>query len=193
LSYARRQEYRRLGRALTAAAGAFVAVLLALILAGAGALPFALPLALTAVLLGCRAHHWLRLAARSSVGAHTEAEVRRALAGLEAESWKVRHSLRWAGRGDIDSLAIAPGGLAFAIETKTAGYGSRHLALVREQAAWLWRFRRRWCRHGVVAVLCVARARGVHRWEDGVLVVSIDCLLPALLASCPIESVALAF
>jgi hypothetical protein len=40
-----------------------------------------------------------------------------------------------------------------------------------------------WCRHGVVRVVCVARARGVRRWEDGVLVVSIDCLLPALLAA----------
>ena len=110
MSYARRQEYRRLGRAFTASAGAFVAVLLALILAGGGALSLALLLALTAILLSFRAHRWLRLAARSSVGARSEAEVRRALAGLEVECWKVRHSLRWAARGDIDSLAIAPGG-----------------------------------------------------------------------------------
>lgn len=28
--------------------------------------------------------------------------------------------------------------------------------------------------------MCVARARGLHRWEEGVLVVSIDRVVPAL-------------
>jgi hypothetical protein len=77
-------------------------------------------------------------------------------------------------------VAIAPGGIRFAIETKTAWYDDRHLVTVREQAAWLCRFRRTWCRHGAVPVLCVARSRGVHSWEDGVLVVSIDCLVLAV-------------
>jgi hypothetical protein len=46
----------------------------------------------------------------------------------------------------------------------------------------------------VVPVLCLARFRGVHRWEDGVLVVSIDCLVPALHATgYQIEGVALPF
>ena len=62
---------------------------------------------------------------------------------------------------------------------KTSRYDDRHLVLVREQAVWLWRFRRRWCQHGVVPVVCLARSRGVQRWEDGVLVVSLDCLAPA--------------
>jgi hypothetical protein len=66
----------------------------------------------------------------------------------------VRHSLSWWGRGDIDSVAIAPGGVGFVIEVKTSRYDDRHLALVREQAAWLSRFRRRWCRQGIVPVLC---------------------------------------
>ena len=49
-------------------------------------------------------------------------------------------------------------------------------------------------RRGVVPVLCLARFRGVHRWEDGVLVVSIDCLVPALHATgYQIEGVALPF
>jgi hypothetical protein len=42
--------------------------------------------------------------------------------------------------------------------------------------------------------VCVVRARDLHRWDDGVLVVSIDCLLPALLAAIsPIERLALPF
>lgn len=135
MSYAYRQEYRRLWRAFTAAAGAFVAVLLALILAGGGALSLALLSALTPVLLSFRARRWRRLAARSRVGAHSEAEVRRALAGLEAECWRVRHSLAWPGRGDIDFAAIAPGGVGFAIEVKTSRYDPRRLVTVRQQAA----------------------------------------------------------
>jgi hypothetical protein len=145
-----------------------------------GAISLAGVFVIAAVALGFSARHWLGLAARSRVGAHSEDEVRRALARLRREGWRLRHSLGWCGRGDIDSVAIAPGGVAFAIETKTARYEDRHLALVREQAAWLWRFRRRLCRRGVVPVLWVARARGVHRWEQGVLVVSLNRLLPAL-------------
>ena len=193
-SYPRRQQYRRLKRAAVAALGAAVTALLAALAASAGSVSAAVLLMLFAAALGFQARHRLDLAARSRVGARSEDEVRRALGMFAAEGWKVRHSLHWSGRGDIDSVAIAPGGVAFAIEVKTGRYEHRHLALVREQAAWLWRFRRRWCRHGVVPVLCVARARGMHRWEDGVLVVSIDCLVPALLAaSSPIERVALPF
>jgi hypothetical protein len=82
----------------------------------------------------------------------------------------------WRGRGDIDSLAIAPIGLGFAIETKTRAYDDRHLARVREQAEWLSRRRRRWCRRGALPVVCLVRARGVQRLERNVLVVSIDRL-----------------
>lgn len=81
---------------------AFVALLVALILAGGRALSLALLLGLIAALLGFRARRRLSLAARSSVGAHSED---RTLAGLEPECWKVRHSLRSAAGGDIDSLA----------------------------------------------------------------------------------------
>ena len=82
--------------------------------------------------------------------------------------------------GDIDSLAIAPTRVAYAVETKTRAYDDHHLARVREQAAWMSRRRRRWCRRGAVPVVCVVRACGVQRLEKNVLVVSIDQLIPVL-------------
>jgi hypothetical protein len=180
VNYARRQQYRRLSHATGAAVGSLAAALVAVVLASAGAISLAAVLALTAVGFGLYARRWLRLAGRSGVGAHSEDEVRHELAALANEGWRLRHSLRWRGRGDIDSVAIAPGGIAFAIETKTRMYDDRHLAVVREQAAWLWRRRRRWCPRGALPVLCVVRDRGAQRRERGVLVVSIDLLLPAL-------------
>jgi Nuclease-related domain len=180
LSYARRQQYRRLSRAGRAAAGSVAAALLALVVGGAGAAPLAGLLLLIAVALGLYARHWFALAGRSRVGARSEDDVQRALAPLVAEGWRLRHSLRWQGGGDIDSLAISPTGIAVAIETKTGTYDGRHLARVREQAAWLSRRRRRWARSGAVPVMCVVRARGVERVEDDVLVVSIDRLTHVL-------------
>jgi hypothetical protein len=85
-----------------------------------------------------------------------------------------------AGRVDIDSVAIAPTGVAVAIEIKTRTYDGRHLARVHEQAVWLSRRRRRWCRRGVLAVVCLVRVRRVERVENGVVVVSIDRLMPAM-------------
>jgi hypothetical protein len=134
----------------------------------------------TAVGLGLYARHWLALAGRSRVGARSEDEVQRALGPLQAEGWRLRHSLAWRGRGDVDSVAIAPSGVAVAIETKTRTYDGFHLARVREQAVWLSRRRRRWCRHGTLAVLCLVRVRGVQRVEGDVLVVSIDRLMPVV-------------
>ena len=122
----------------------------------------------------------LSLARRSRVGARSEDEVQRALAPLEAQGWRLRHSLPWQGQGDIDSVAIAPTGIAVAIETKTRTYDQRHLARVREQVAWLSRRRRRWARNGALGVMCLVRARGVERVEHDVLVVSIDRLAHAL-------------
>jgi hypothetical protein len=180
LNYARRQEYRRLSRAGRAAAGSVVAALLALVFAGARAAPLAGLLLLTAFGRGLHARHWLSLAGRSRVGARSEDDVQRALASLEAEGWRLRHSLPWQGRGDIDSLAISPTGIAVAIETKTRTYEGRHLARVREQAAWLSRRPRRWARNGALGVMCLVRARCVERVEHDVLVVSIDRLTHVL-------------
>lgn len=122
---------------------------------------------------GCR----LRSAAVSAPGQRTRSG---ALAPLKADGWRLRHSLPWRGRGDIDSVAIAPTGVGFVVETKTRAYDDRHLAQVRAQAAWLSRRRRPWCRRGAVPVVCLIRARGVHRLEQTVLVVSIDWLIPVL-------------
>jgi hypothetical protein len=106
--------------------------------------------------------------------------VRRALAPLQGHGWRVRHGLRWPGGGDVDSVAVAPSGVAFAIETKTRAYDERHLRRVREQAVWLARRRRT---RGALAVLCIVRASGVERCESGVLVVSIDRLVVVLWAA----------
>ena len=180
MNYARRQQYRRLSHAGKAGLGSVIAALLGLAVASAGAVALGGLLLLAAVGLGLGARHWLSLANRSRLGAHSEDEVQRALASLQAEGWRLRHSLPWQGRGDIDSVAIAPTGVAVAIETKARSYDGHHLARVHEQAAWLSRHRRRWCRHGVLAVLCLVRVRGVQRVEDDVLVVSIDRLMTAV-------------
>jgi hypothetical protein len=180
VNYARRQQYRRLSHAGKAALGSVVVGLLGLAVAIAGAAALGGLLVLTAVGLGFYARHWLSLARRSRVGARSEDAVQRALAPLQAEGWRLRHSLPWQGRGDIDSVAIAPTGIAVAIETKTRTYDGRHLDRVRDQAAWLSRRRRRWARNGALGVMCLVRARGVERVEHHVLVVSIDRLTRVL-------------
>jgi hypothetical protein len=180
VNYARRQQCRRLSHAGKAGLGSFIAALSGLLTASAGAAVLAGVLLLTAVGLGLYARHWLSLARRSRVGARSEDEVQRALAPLEAVGWRLRHSLPWQGQGDIDSVAIAPTGIAVAIETKTRTYDQRHLARVREQVAWLSRRRRRWARNGALGVMCLVRARGIERVEHDVLIVSIDRLTHVL-------------
>jgi len=180
LCYPRRQQYRRLLRAGGGAAAGLAAAVAAVLTAVAGAGRLA-GIFLVAV-LGCLVYtrHWARLAGRSRVGARSEREVRRALSGLRGDGWRLRHSVRWQGRGDIDTVALAPSGLGFAIETKTRTFDYGHLAGVREMAIWLGHHRGRWCRRGALPVLCVVRAGAVERIEDGVLIVSLDRLVPAL-------------
>jgi hypothetical protein len=153
VNYARRQQYRRLSHAGKAALGSVVAALLGLAGAIAGAAALGGLLLLMAVGLGIHARHWLSLAGRSRIGARSEDEVQRALALLQTEGWRLRHSLSWQGRGDIDSVVIAPPGVAIVVETKTRIYDRHHLTRVHEQAVWLSCRRRRWCRHGALAVL----------------------------------------
>jgi hypothetical protein len=175
-----RQQDRRAARAARLAiASAAAAVLGVGVVTIGAAVPGAMLLVL-AVVVGVRARHWLALAGRSRVGARSEDDVQRALVPLRAEGWRLRHTLRWQGPGDIDSVAIAPTGIAVAIETKTRTYDGRHLARVREQAAWLSRRRRRWARNGALGVMCVVRPRGVERVEHDVLIVSIDRLTHVL-------------
>jgi hypothetical protein len=114
MNYARRQQYRRLSRAGGSAAGGAAAPLLALALATAGAILLATVLLLAAVGFALATRHWLGLAGRSRVGARSEDDVRRQLAALETNGWRTRRWLPWRGPGDIDSVAIAPGGIAFA-------------------------------------------------------------------------------
>ena len=180
VNYARRQQYRRLSRASEAGIGAAGTALLGLWAASMSAALVAVCLLIVAAALGLCARHWLSLARRSRVGARSEDAVQRALAPLQAEGWWLRHSLPWRGRGDIDSVAIAPTGIAVAIETKTRSYDGSQLARVPQQALWLSRRRRRWARSGALAVLCLVRARGVERVEHNVLVVSIDRLTHVL-------------
>lgn len=114
MNYPRRQQYRGLCRAITTGAGGLLAAGVALLAAAQRAVWIALILLLPAMALGVRARHWTRLARRGRVGARSEEQVQRALAPLATEGWRLRHSLRWQGRGDIDCLAIAPTGIAFA-------------------------------------------------------------------------------
>ena len=118
MNYARRQQYRRISRAAAGAAGGGVATLVAAALVSGGARSLGGIVLLVALGLGLYSRHWLSLARRSRVGARSEDAVQCALAPLQAEGWRLRHSLPWKGRGDIDSVAIAPGGIAIAIETK---------------------------------------------------------------------------
>ena len=173
-----------------AAMASGASVLLALAVAGAGALPAAGAILVVARGLGLYARHSLSLAERSRVGARSEDEVRRVLARLQGDGWRLRHSLPLRGRGDIDSLALAPTGAAYVVETKTRTYDDRHLARVREQAVWLARRRRRWCRRGAVPVVCLVRPRGIERVEREVLVVSIDRLVQVLRSGGGIDRIA---
>jgi len=180
MNYPRRQQYRRVKRAVAAATGGVAAAGLAVLALWLGVVAAAAALAVIAVLLGVQARHWARLAGRARVGARSEEQVQRALRTLEGEGWRMRHPLPWRGRRDVDSVAIAPTGVAFAIETKTLRYDSHHLARVREMAEWLRRHRRRWCRSEAVPVLCLVRVRHLEELQDGVLVVSADRLVRAL-------------
>ncbi len=181
ISYPRRQVFQRLLRVAAAAGAALTSALLAALALAVGAGAVAGLLLLVATGLVAYARHWNRLAGRSRVGARSERQVQRALAPLQAEGWRLRHSVPWGRRGDIDHIAIAPRqvGFAFAIETKTKTYRREHVARAAATARWL-ASRRRWCPHGALAVLCLVRAGGVQRVEGDVLVVSIDRLPAAL-------------
>jgi hypothetical protein len=113
-NYARRQQHRRLLRAGEAAAGGTIIALLGLVAASLSAGYLAAGLLLCAITLGLYSRHWISLARRSAVGARSEDAVQRALAPLQTEGWRLRHSLRWRGQGDIDSVAIAPNRIAVA-------------------------------------------------------------------------------
>lgn len=182
MSYPRRQRNRRLVLAFRDAVLAGCALLAAGAMAGAGIAAAAGSLLLISCLLAVRSRSSVRLARRSAVGLRSEQRVRAELHALSRQGWQVRHSFRWSGGGDVDHLAIGPQwvGMAFPIETKTRSYVSHDLARITAIAMWLVRRRPTWCREGAVPILCLARARGVERWEAGVAVVSSDRLVAVL-------------
>jgi len=124
-SFPRRQQYRRLRRAAASGATAIAAGALAIIALGADAPALAGALVLVTIALVLQTRRWLRLAGRSRVGARSENAVRAALDTLQAEGWQLRHSLLYRGHGDIDSVAIAPTGMAFAIVNEDANLSRR--------------------------------------------------------------------
>jgi len=177
LNYPRRQQYRRLSRAAATAIASAAAVMLALTAARRRRVSRGSPAGARARVQPLRSP--LAVARRTQPrGRPLGGRGPACACAPSAEGWRLRHSLPWQGRGDIDSLAIIPTGLGFAIETKTRAYDDRHVAWVRDQAAWLSRRPRRWCRRGAVPVVCVVRARGVQRLEQIVLVVSIVAAAP---------------
>jgi len=179
LSYARRQQWRRLMTAASRAAGAAIALVAAALATAAEEAELGLLLALLSGVLALASHHSLRLASRSRVGAESEAQVRRALEPLAREGWRVAHAVDWPGRGDLDHVLRSPSGMGFVIETKTLRYRRAHVERTIDAARWLARRRRHYPR-GVMPVVCVTRARQLERAQDGALVVSLDRLLDAL-------------
>jgi hypothetical protein len=167
----RRQQWRRLRTAAVRAVLAAGALGLAAVAARAGHAAAAAVLAMVSAALLIASRHAVRLAARSRVGAASEARVRRALVPLTREGWRVRHSLDWPGPGDLDHVVRAPSGIGFVIETKTPRYTRTHLVRASGAARWLGG-RRRYYPCGVVPVICLARARRVERVRDDVLIVS---------------------
>jgi hypothetical protein len=189
VNYARRQQRRRLMKAASRAAGAAIALVAAALATAAEEEEIGLLLALLSGALAVASRHSLRLAARSRVGAESEAQVRRALAPLASEGWRVAHAVDWPGRGDLDHVLRSPSGMGFVIETKTLRYTRAHLARTVDSGRWL--ARRRW-RYpaGVCPVICVTRARRTEQLEEEkVLVVSLDRLMPALAGHAPPSAV----
>jgi hypothetical protein len=179
VSYPRRQQVRRVMRAAKLAAGAMIALIGAVLLTSAGHPGLALSLGAAGAVLGLLSRRALRLARRSGVGADSEAEVRRALEPLARQGWRVAHGVDWPGRGDLDHVLRSPSGMGFVIETKTLRYSRAHVVRTVDAARWLARKRRHYP-HGVLPVVCVTRTRRVERFEEQALVVSLDCLMPAL-------------
>ena len=179
VNFARRQQRRRIKTAASRAAGAAVALDGAVLAVAADEAKLGLALALLSGVLALASRRALRLAARSRVGAESEGQVRRALKPLTREGWRVQHAVDWPGRGDLDHVLRSPSGLGFVIETKSLRYSRAHVLRTIDAARWLARKRRRYpC--GVLPVMCVTRAQRLERFEEEVLVVSLDRLMHTL-------------
>ena len=180
MSYARRQHHRYFVRSAGhgLAAAAVVVVALTVSCAG-GEAPLVLMLLLFAAGLSLAAVRAKRLGERWGVGADSEQAVQLVLDELTGGGWTVRHGVLWQGPGDVDHLVRSPGGLGFAIETKTLTFSHQHLRRSEATARWAARRFRRYP-HGVIPVLCIVRALRIESRCGEVVVVSLDRLLPAL-------------
>jgi hypothetical protein len=180
MSYARRQQHRYLARSAGYVLSAAVILLIALSAPrGRGEAPIFVALVLLGAGFTWAARRSQRLAERWRVGADSERAVQLALKELARSRWVVRNGVRWPGGGDIDHLVRSPGGVGFAIETKTRAYTQAQLRRTSATARWVARRRRRYPR-GVVPILCVVRARELESRYGDVVVVSLDRLLALL-------------
>jgi hypothetical protein len=129
------------------------------------------PLAVIAALLaGWRARRQFSLARRAGIGARSEQLVDGVLGPLRTEDWEIRTNVRWPGNGDVDVVAIAPGGPTFVIETKTRRYTAQHVRRTARAA--------RLFTAGIPVL--VTAVPGKLRIEEGVSVCGRERLVPFL-------------
>jgi hypothetical protein len=183
VNYARRQQYRRLARSANGAAGCGAALMLSFVLASLGMASLTIGALLFAVGCAVYARHWLKLAGRSRVGAvggRGEAGASSAgEAGVAVAAWsRVARARRHRFGGD----RAGHGGV------RDRDQNTRDMSF----ATWLVCMIRRCgfgaggdggAATGVLPVLCVVRARCFQRWEQGVLVISLDRVVPTLKAA----------
>jgi Holliday junction resolvase-like predicted endonuclease len=128
---------------------------------------FAPVLGIVALLAAVRARRLFSLARRAQIGAGSEQAAFARLEPLQAEGWRVHANVDRPDGGDLDIVAIAPGGPTFVIEIKTSRYTEEHLRRI-SSAAHLF--------HAGVAMLATRTRRPTVR-ERGVTVCSVDDLL----------------
>jgi hypothetical protein len=182
-TFPRRQQQLRLRRAATSGAAGLATGTLAVVAAHVGAIAIAAVLTVATAVLPVDSRRWLRLAGRSRVGARSVDHVQRALAALGAEGWRLRHSLRYPGGGDIDSVAIAPTG---------SRSRSRRRRARSRNATWPAPRKRRRGSTGIAGARAGGERSRCCAWcahaesstsKTEVLAVSLDPLAPALGAS----------
>jgi hypothetical protein len=87
---------------------------------------------------------------------------------------------RFPGHGDVDHVAVAPTGVAFAIETRPAASTTGTSTWSAPRPRGYSAAGARWCPHGARAVVCVTRGQRLEQVQDEVLVVSVDRLAATL-------------
>jgi hypothetical protein len=174
VNYPRRAQLRYTVKSRAAYAGGVLALAGAPV-AVASSLPASIGLLALAPGLFAAGKVYGRRADRYRVGADSERVVADRLRTLEQRGWTVRHSVDWPHHGDIDHVVQAPGGPAFAIETKTGRYHPELLGRARAAAAYV-------APRGLqcIPVICLARRRGVSFAEQGVHVISADLVAARL-------------